>query len=211
MWFRVLNSRDIITMQFRTIIRNINLLNIILVVAIAIFANHILLPMFDIKASYMPPPAKKGSEEKKEEVSQEVKMPTPLEYAAIADDTLFHPERKIPPEKKGEQQLPKPEFVLYGTMITDDVKIAYLEDLKAPRNTPGRGKRQIAMKKGDTISGYTLKDIEADRIVMVRGEDQIVIPVKRQKERKESVVPAIVSKPPQVEVSPPVPGIPSKR
>ena len=44
-----------------------------------------------------------------------------------------------------------------------------------PQSTPGRGKRQTTLKKGDTLSGFTLKEIEKDKIVMVRGEDSIVV------------------------------------
>lgn len=176
-------------MKLKAIIRNINWLNILLMVAIALFANYILLPIFDIKASYMPPSVKKGSEEKKQEVSQEVQIPTPLEYAVIADQNLFHPERKIPIEKVEQQPLPKPEFVLYGTLITDELSIAYLEDLKAPFTTPGRGKRQRAIRTGDSMSGFTLKEIETDKIVMVRGEEKLIVAMidsNHPKERKEA-------------------------
>ena len=95
----------------------------------------------------------------------------------ISEENPFHPERKIPVEKKAEQPLPKPEFVLYGTLITDDLKMAYLEDLKAPRSTSGRGKRQVALKQGDSLSGFRVKEIEAGKVVMVRGDDRIIVPI----------------------------------
>lgn len=81
--------------------------------------------------------------------------------------------------------MPKPEFVLYGTLITNDISFAYLEDTKAPRNTPGRGKRQIAMKKGDTLSGFNLKEINVDSIVMARGEEKITIYVYNTQKPKK--------------------------
>jgi hypothetical protein len=84
--------------------------------------------------------------------------------------------------------LPKPEFVLYGTLITDDLRLAYMEDLKAPRNSPGRGKRQTALKKGDTLSGFTLKEIEADRIIMARGEESLTVKVLGDTAKKERSV-----------------------
>jgi hypothetical protein len=112
--------------------------------------------------------------QEEEEVVQ-FQVPSITEYAKIADENLFHPERKIPTEKKEEQPLPKPEFVLYGTLISDELSLAYLEDVKAPRSSPGRGKRQVALKKGDSMSGFTLKEIEADKIVMLRGEEKIVV------------------------------------
>lgn len=106
-------------------------------------------------------------------------IPSQTDYTLIAENNIFHPERKIPPEKKAEAPpLPKPDIVLYGTLITDDVSLAYLEDLKAPRSTQGRGKRQLTLKKGDIISGFVLKDIEADKIVMSRGEERITVNVR---------------------------------
>lgn len=135
---------------------------------------HIISPMLDLKVKYALPAAKKpvGGEI---EVPAEKQIPSITEYTKVSEENLFHPERKIPVEKKEEKPLPKPEFVLYGTLITDTISLAYLEDLKVPRSTVGRGKRQISMKKGDTLSGFTLKEIEADKIVMVRGEEKMVV------------------------------------
>jgi len=45
------------------------------------------------------------------------------DYAVIPEKNLFHPDRIIPVEKK-EVTIPRPEFVLYGTLIVDDVRIA---------------------------------------------------------------------------------------
>jgi hypothetical protein len=163
-------------MRFKTIIRNINLLNIILITSIIILANYIVLPMFNMDMKYTLPAGKKivGDDDEKPAESH---IPSLTDYTMIAEDNLFHPERKIPVQKKDEQPLPKPEFVLYGTLITDDLSLAYLEDLKVPRSTPGRGKRQTAMRKGDSMSGFTLKEIETEKVVMVRGEERIELKV----------------------------------
>jgi len=99
-------------------------------------------------------------------------------YTIIADDNLFHPDRIIPLEKKTSEEqpsLPKPDVILYGTLITDSLKLAYLEDLKDPRNTRGRGRRQTVMKIGDTLSGYVLKEIDPDKIVMAKGDEKITV------------------------------------
>jgi len=177
-------------MRFKTIIRNINVLNILLVSVIIISISYSLLPLLDIKVKYILPAAKKIGEQKEEKAIQ-TQSPSTVEYTMIAEENLFHPERKIPVEKKEEKPLPKPDFVLYGTLITDDISLAYLEDLKAPQSTPGRGKRQTALRKGDTMSGYTLKEVEAEKIVMVRGEDKMIVALNdpsRSKDRKESAV-----------------------
>ena len=161
-------------MRFKTIIRNINVLNILLISVIIMSISYSLFPLLDIKVKYTLPTPKKTVEDTKEKAVQ-TQTPSIAEYTMIAEENLFHPERKIPVEKKEEKPLPKPDFVLYGTLITDDISLAYLEDLKAPQSTPGRGKRQTALRKGDTMSGFTLKEIGPENIVMVRGEEKMIV------------------------------------
>ena len=162
--------------QLRPVFRNINLLNLLLLAIVAVFALRVFLPALYQDIRYLLPPAKKSVEAGKEPLLQQ-KMPSLSDYMIISEENPFHPERKIPVEKKAEQPLVKPEFVLYGTLIADDLKLAYLEDLKAPRSTSGRGKRQVALKQGDSLSGFTLKEIEAGKVVMVRGDDKIIVPI----------------------------------
>ncbi len=167
--------------------RNINVLNLILLGIIVSFAAYILPPLLNIKATYSPPVPKKTVEEKAEKPPEAAPPPSAMEYTIIAEQNLFNPERKIPTEKKDEKPLPKPEFVLYGTLITGDAQIAFLEDLKAPYTTPGRGKRQRTLRPGNTLSGYTLSEIHSDRVVMTRGEDRIellVLDSSRAKSRE---------------------------
>src|SRR5664279_2520708 len=106
------------------------------------------------------------------------------DYVVIPEKNLFHPDRIIPVEKK-EVTIPRPEFVLYGTLIADNVVIAYLSDKKAPRTTPGRGKRQVGLKIGETLSGYTLKEVLPDRVVLRRGDDTIELKVISPENRKD--------------------------
>jgi hypothetical protein len=144
----------------------------------------------------------------KEKTGRESRIPSIAEYSRISDENLFHPERKIPVEKKVDQQqqpLQQPEFVLYGTLITDNLRLAYVEDLKAPRTSTGRGKRQTALKKGDTLSGYILKEIDPEQIVMARGEETIVVKVlgnQLKKERSVQVTPQTTQPP---AAKPPIP------
>ena len=189
-------------LKVKNFFRNINLLNIILITAIIILANYTVLPMFNMNIRYTLPAGKKTIGDTDEKPA-EGRIPSPSDYMIIAEENPFHPERKIPVEKKAEQPLPKPEFVLYGTLITDDISLAYLEDLKAPHSTQGRGRRQTVLKIGDIMSGFTVKEIEADTIVMVRGDEKITIPISdpsHKRERKETAVttaPAATQKPPQ--------------
>ncbi len=178
-------------MRIKRLTRNINMLNVALLTGALFFAFYFFFPALDITAGFTLPAVNKSAAEK-EETGTEIRIPSVTEYAKITEENLFHPERKIPVEKKADQQqqpLPKPEFVLYGTLITDNLRLAYIEDLKAPRNSPGRGKRQTALKKGDALSGFTLKEIEADQIVMVRGEESIAVKVLGNKARSVESTP----------------------
>jgi hypothetical protein len=117
-----------------------------------------------------------GSEKKPDQA----KPPSPFDYVVVAEQNLFHPDRKIPVEKKeaaAPKPLPKPDFVLYGTFISDGLKIAYIEDMKLPYSTPGRGERQLALHPGENLSGYTVSEIYSDKVEMVRGDDRIEIKV----------------------------------
>jgi hypothetical protein len=177
-------------MRIKRLIGNINMLNVALLTGAFFFAFYFFFPALDITAGFTLPAVKKSFTEK-EETGMEIRIPSVTEYVKISEENLFHPERKIPVEKKADQQqppLPKPEFVLYGTLITDDLRLAYMEDLKAPRNSPGRGKRQTALKKGDTLSGFTVKEIDADRIFMTRGEESIDVKVLGNADKKERSV-----------------------
>jgi len=179
-----------------SILRQITVLNCILLVCILAFAYFILAPIFTVDVKV---PASSAAVEavgpEKEQAAEPVVNPPMQDYAVIPEKNLFHPDRIIPVEKK-EVTIPRPEFVLYGTLIVDDVRIAYLSDKKAPRTTPGRGERQVGLKVGETLSGYTLKEVLPDAAVLARDEDRIEIKIispenKKNRGAGESVAPAI--------------------
>ncbi len=156
--------------------KQINLLNCILLAGILAFGFFILLPILTkevrVPISRATP---KVAEQQKEAAEQAINPPL-QEYAMVAEKNLFHPDRIIP-SKKEEIVIPKPEFILYGTLITDNVSIAYMSDKKAARTTPGRGQRQTSLKIGETMSGYTLREVLHDRVVMVNGDNRIEVKV----------------------------------
>ena len=161
-------------MRFKTVTKNINLLNVIMVIILALMIRYIFFPFLDTRVNYSPPPVKKVAVKAEEKLPQA--QPVSLaEYTVIADQNLFHPDRKIPAEKKEGPAPSKPDFVLYGTLISDGTAIAYMDDLKSPVTTPGRGRRQTALRRGDTMSGFTLKDVDADKVVMTRGEENLMV------------------------------------
>lgn len=191
--------------------RSINLLNMILLGAVLFLASCIVLPLFNVDIKYSLPVTQKiveikgGEGEKgKEEEPVQSQTASGLDYLVIAEQNLFHPERKIPTDEKN---MPKPEFILYGTLITDTTKIAYLEDLKVPHSTPGRGKRQLALHIGNVLSGYTLSEVYHDMVVMAKGDEKIelkVIDPSKPKTRETGVATAKVpEKPTEKAVSAP--------
>jgi hypothetical protein len=157
--------------------KNITLLNVLLTSVIVFMAYYALFPLMGAGIKYeLPTPGKTVSETPDQ--PEGLKLLPSSSYTIIADNNLFHPERKIPIEKKTadqQQPLPKPDVILYGTLISDTLRLAYLEDLKAPHNTPGRGRRQTTMKIGDILSGFMLKEIDTDKIVMTMGEEKMTV------------------------------------
>ena len=197
----------------RSLSKNVNLLNVILIASLFLIANYVVLPMFNVRVTYTPAAPKKSSTIVEEEPGQS-KIPSLSDYTIIAEQNLFHPERKIPPAKEETPPQPKPEFVLYGTVVSDDTKLAYMEDKRSPRTTPGRGTRQTVLKIGQTMSGFTLKEIDVDKVVMVRGEETIVIKVTdtNVKKDRDAKAPAQVQKAPAptVKSAPPPPTPPPR-
>lgn len=157
-----------------------------------------ILPLVDMNINIALPISKETETDNPASV-QQPQLPSLTDYMSIAEQNLFHPERKIP-EKKEEKQLPKPEFVLYGTLISDTTSIAYMEDMKAPYNTAGRGKRQKAIQKGASLSGFVLSEIYHDKVVMVRGDERIEVSVLDQQNKKLRGTDTVASAPPGVNV-----------
>ena len=177
-----------------TLLRSINLLNLLLLaVAITAIACAVI-PLTDITVNVTPPAPTDAGAGQPDQAAAGSPAPVYSDYASIAEQNVFHPSRRIPPEKKGDLAVPRPEVILYGTLITNDMRLAYVEDKKSPRTTPGRGKRQIALKKGETLSGYVLKEVENDRIELVKGNDRIVVYLSdRNKARTDEATPSVAS------------------
>jgi hypothetical protein len=159
---------------FRYLIKNIHVLNIALIIAIYFMAQYSFYPVAGSsdKATILPDKKLLPEEEVKPE---NYNSPSVSEFTMIAEQNLFHPERKILAEKISAPPVPPPEILLYGTLITDRESIAYLEDKKLPYTTPGRGKRQLAFRIGNTIGGFTLKSIEAEKIELIKGEESMIV------------------------------------
>jgi hypothetical protein len=195
------------------VLRNITVLNIILLAAVVFVALYTLLPQLSIDLSHILPDRKRTPGPVVKETAPAIDTALSLsEYAAVSEENLFHPDRKIPPEKKAEEKpLPKPDFVLYGTVLAEDVRIAYLEDLKAIQNTTGRGRRQVAVRQGDVFSGFTLKKVNNDGVVLVRGEETLSVKVNQDRTKKNAPVPDLKTAPaPPAAATPKTPSLPAR-
>lgn len=180
--------------MIRYILRSISVLNLLLAAVLLLAVGYVLLPFSragigSVRAPQVKPAVKQAEDQK----APEEQPFAAADYIVIADRNLFHPDRIIPIEKKEDKPLPKPDFVLYGTLIDGETKLAFMDDLKAPFTTPGRGKRQRVISQGGNLSGYVLSEVHEDRVVMVRGEEKI--PVILDDKQNKRTVPAETTAP----------------
>lgn len=233
------------------ILKNINVLNVLLIVLSAVMFSSLAYPLFTMERKVHLPVMKKESFGKEKMPADDLslfskyfvssekgflqpglptvtpekdavrledfaaeettpvpeRVPTGLDFIAVTEKNLFHPERRMPMDKRGEQGLVRPEIIFYGAIITSDKKIAYVEDKKNPYSTPGRGKRQIPLAEGAMIGGYKLREINPESIVLVHDDDRMVVNLRDQKDRKPEEVKISVPRPKsgQTQVSPPTP------
>jgi hypothetical protein len=169
--------------------KSVNLLNLLLGALIVIFAYRTASPFLRTNVALNPPPPPRPITENKAETPP-AQVPSPNDYTIVGEQNLFHPLRLIPVDKPVAPPLPKPEFVLSGTLVAGDLSVAYLEDKKAPLSTPGRGKRQMAVRRGEAMSGFVLRDVAPDRVVMVRGEETITVLLNDATKTREVVTTA---------------------
>ena len=172
--------------------RHINILNLFILGAAIGFYLYFLNPLLTTPLSVELPSPKEISLEMQVSADKTTKSSI-SDYTLIGEQNLFHPDRVMPAEKlaKAEKKaaisVPRPELVLHGTMIVNGLKIAYVEDKKATPTTPGRGARQLVVKEGDNISGFILKQITENMIVLANGEEQMTLYLDELKDRKGEI------------------------
>ena len=135
-----------------------------------------------------------------------------MEYTHDRRPKLISPRKKNTPGKKSRGPVAEAGICSFGTLITSDLGIAYLEDKKgAPVTTPGRGKRQTAVKKGESLSGFILKELFNDRVVMNRGEETMTVYLNdSQTPKAREAVPDLIKTAPKTATAgtPPAPSRP---
>jgi hypothetical protein len=169
----------------RYLARSINPLNILLLIIVVAAAVIVLFPLMKMNAGYSLPQIKLKTVDETEKPQEKSGNILPSDYTVIGELNLFHPERRVPVDKKADE-IPKPELILYGTMVQDNVQYAFIEDKKSPKTTPGRGNRQTTVKKGDVVGGFIVSEIKADRITLTKGDETMVVLLANTDKRKDS-------------------------
>lgn len=200
--------------RIKSIVRHVTVLNLLLLAVTAAFSAYVVPSWMNVRVSYTPPVPRKIVAAKEEKPA--ATSPSGEEYAIVAEQNVFNPQRKIPeekmPEADKEKQLPQPEFVLYGTLLYDDTGVAFMDDLKEKSGnlTGTRGRRQQTLRPGNALSGFTLKEVYPDKVVMVRGDNRMEVRVldaahaKRTETGRASGGPPTASKRPTTLQRPPV-------
>ena len=109
-------------------------------------------------------------------------------YDVIATRTLFHPNRSEPRSSEAMAPIlpPAPPLELYGVAISDDTRVAFVQDLVT--------KQILGYKTGDKLAGGQVERIEPDRVVIIRADGPIEVllhqPKERQPKESQAVVPS---------------------
>jgi hypothetical protein len=192
----------------RYLVRSINPLNILLLIIAVTAIVCVLSPLMKTNARYSLPQTKSKRIEEVEKPQEKTVNILPSDYTVIGELNLFHPERRVPVDRKAEE-IPKPELILYGTMVQDNVQYAFIEDKKNPKTTPGRGSRQTTIKKGDVVGGFVVSEIGTDRITLTKGDDKMTVLLTNTDKRNSSTGSTSTQRPIQTPASgAPVPGSP---
>jgi hypothetical protein len=159
-------------------LRHLTVLNLLLAAMILLIIFVLVLPSSESPIDPGPDTVTMTADaDTQESLPDDSSAPPASDFSLIAEQNLFHPERRLlEVDETGEApENSENDFVLYGTLITDGLRIAYLEDLLSPIESPGRGKRQIALKPGDSIGGYIVEEIDTDRVVLQKNDERAVI------------------------------------
>lgn len=114
----------------------------------------------------------------------------PPDYNAISDKNLFDPQRK-PWEEKREAPpaLPAlmPEDVqIYGIMAVGSFKQAIVKvggKLKHLAPTDPKARPYIQLKEGQSLGGYTLTEINPQRLIFSVGETRYQVAINKKEDR----------------------------
>lgn len=125
----------------------------------------------------------KSENEDKKDVKKKVQRSKHVYYEIITSGNLFNPTRSAPDEgsqdTKSVTPPPKNQPKLFGTIIFGDKKTAILEDPET-KTTKTYG-------LNDLVGGYTVSDIQEDKVILLWGGDQTIVRLREDKGVKSSV------------------------
>jgi len=129
---------------------------------------------------------------KEEESPPEPELRIPPEPAgypvALAAKNPFHPLRGAPPpEEKKEpstpvRQEPPGSFALTGIFTFGEERGAVIASGRPATGKPGETPRRI-FRAGAEIGGYSVSEIQADRVILVRGNEKLILHLYQQEEK----------------------------
>ena len=188
-------------------LRNYFLINLILLIIVGMlglrFYKTWVKPL-DIAAQKTPQQTqkdKKISEDKKTEEKKELSFNETV-YNVIVQKDLFRPLRSAPQVEEIPLQFFANPPKLYGTIIMGNDKSAILED----QNT----KTTRLYRLNDLFGGFTISDIQDNKVVLSRGDKSIEVKLREIKTitapRQQPFMPQPLPQPPppQVQQLPPV-------
>jgi len=144
--------------------RRLLLLNLVLVAAAVVFSVQIVRILI---ASPQLPPAPPLTTPLVERIATEETgraVPPLATFDVVAARNLFNPNRS---ESATAALSPVGKPLLYGIVLKDGSPAAFLEDPVT--------KKVLSYKLGDQVAGGLLERIEADRVVIRRGEERIEV------------------------------------
>ena len=126
-------------------------------------------------------------------------------YDVVASKNLFNPSRS---ETGTASVAPVAKPFLYGIVLKDGAPAAFLEDPVT--------KKVTSYKVGDSLAGGQLERIEADRVVIRRGEDTFDVLLRDPQKPKavataQPPVPGAQPQPPGAPAVQAQPGVPTPR
>ncbi len=153
------------------------LLAVGVMVAVARLAGYWRQPLPSLPAAPEPPPAASPVGQLHPSALAEE------DYGVIVSRNLFSPIRSVaPPSPSGEAPAPAPaapppKITLYGVVIEDGgEKTAYLKE-----DSQGQGTKPRAVREGDTVSGGKVSAIGSNRVTLVFGGKEVIVPLRSPK------------------------------
>ncbi len=169
--------------------RRLLLLNLVLVTAGVVFSVYIVRIL--LASPQLPaPPALTAPPAGRAPTDESARAARPLaSYDVVAARNLFNPSRS----EAGTAAAPVAKPILYGVVLKDGAREAFLEDPVT--------KKVLAYKPGDEVAGGQLERIEADRVVIRRGEGTFEVLLRDP--QKPKAVAAAQPAPPAAQPPPP--------